>query len=89
VNATPVGSRGVPGVAFEGILDGRVVYDLVYDPDPTELIRRAAHAGCQTIGGLDMLIAQAERQFEIWTGQRPPHGLFAAASRRAQELRHP
>ena len=89
INATPVGSRGVPGVPFEGPLDGRVVYDLVYDPNPTALMRRAADAGCQVIGGLDMLVAQAERQFEIWTGQRPPHGLFAAASRRAQELRHP
>jgi shikimate 5-dehydrogenase len=34
-----------------------------------------------------MLIAQAERQFEIWTGQRPPAGLFGAAAKRAQDLR--
>jgi 3-dehydroquinate dehydratase/shikimate dehydrogenase len=87
INATPVGSRAVPGLPFEGPLDGRVVYDLVYDPDPTVLMQRAADAGCETIGGIEMLIAQAERQFEIWTGQRPPHGLFAAAAQRAQELR--
>jgi len=87
INATPVGSRGTPGVPIESALDGGIVYDLVYDPDPTELILRAEASGCQVIGGLDMLIAQAERQFEIWTGQRPPHGLFAAAARRAQELR--
>jgi shikimate 5-dehydrogenase len=89
INATPLGSRAVPGVPFDGTLDGRVVYDLVYDPSPTELMRRAGRAGCQVIGGLEMLVAQAERQFGIWTGQRPPHGLFAAAARRAQELRQP
>jgi shikimate 5-dehydrogenase len=33
-----------------------------------------------TIGGLEMLVAQAERQFELWTGQRPPAGLFHAAA---------
>ena len=87
VNATPVGSHGSPGMAFGGPFDGRVVYDLVYDPEPTLLMREAANAGCEVIGGLEMLVAQAERQFEIWTGQRPPHGLFDAASRRAQELR--
>ena len=87
INATPVGSRGTPGLPIDQPLDGQLVYDLVYDPDPTELIRRAEESGCQVIGGLDMLIAQAERQFEIWTGQRPPHGLFAAAAQRAQELR--
>jgi shikimate 5-dehydrogenase len=32
-----------------------------------------------TIGGLEMLVAQAEWQFELWTGQRPPEGLFASA----------
>lgn len=83
VNATPVGSRGVAGVPFEGALDGRLVYDLVYDPDPTELVRAAERAGCPAIGGLEMLAAQAERQFEIWTGQRPPAGLFIDAAMQA------
>jgi 3-dehydroquinate dehydratase/shikimate dehydrogenase len=87
VNATPVGSRALPGVSHDVALTRGVVYDLVYDPDPTPLMHAAAAAGCDVIGGVEMLVAQAERQFEIWTGQRPPHGLFAAASRRAQELR--
>jgi 3-dehydroquinate dehydratase/shikimate dehydrogenase len=87
VNATPVGTAAVPGLPIDIPLDGRVVYDLVYDPDPTPLMARAADAGCTVIGGLEMLIAQAERQFEIWTGQRPPDGLFAAAAARAQEVR--
>lgn len=83
VNATPVGSRTVPGTPFEGPFDGKLVYDLVYDPDPTVLVRAAENAGCAAIGGLEMLVAQAERQFEIWTGQRPAVGLFAQAAKRA------
>jgi 3-dehydroquinate dehydratase/shikimate dehydrogenase len=83
VNATPVGSRTVPGTPFEGPFDGKLVYDLVYDPDPTSLVRAADQAGCAAIGGLEMLVAQAERQFEIWTGQRPSAGLFARAAKRA------
>jgi len=80
VNATPVGSRAMPGTPYDGAFAGRLVYDLVYDPDPTALMARAADAGIETIGGLAMLVAQAERQFEIWTGQRPPAGLFAEAA---------
>ena len=87
VNATPVGSRAVPGTPYEGAFDGRLVYDLVYDPDPTELMTAAAAQGCTVIGGLEMLVAQAERQFEIWTGQRPPSGLFADAAAAAIRAR--
>jgi 3-dehydroquinate dehydratase/shikimate dehydrogenase len=87
VNATPVGGRAAPGTPYDRALDGRVVYDLVYDPDPTELMRRAREAGRIVIGGLEMLVAQAERQFEIWTGQRPPDGLFAEAARAASRAR--
>jgi len=87
INATPVGSRAEPGTPYNRAFDGRVVYDLVYDPDPTELMRAATDAGRMVIGGLEMLVAQAERQFEIWTGQRPPNGLFAAAASAAIEER--
>ncbi len=81
VNATPVGSEKTPGSPMgTAPLDGKIVFDLVYAPADTELLRSARAAGCQTIGGLEMLIAQAERQFELWTGQRPPAGLFEAAA---------
>jgi len=88
INATPVGSRAVAGQPFEGPFDGRLVYDLVYDPDPTPLMDAAAAAGRTVIGGLAMLVAQAERQFEIWTGQRPPAGLFIEAATAAMKSRH-
>jgi len=75
VNATPVGTSPDVGASPlpEGYLfhDGGLVYDLVYNPPQTKLLADAARAGCRTIGGLDMLVAQAQAQFEWWTGQRP------------------
>ena len=81
VNATPAGSHAQPVNPIEGAaLDGEIVFDLVYAPVVTPLLSAAQQEGCLTIGGLEMLVAQAERQFEIWTGQRPPHGLFHEAA---------
>ena len=68
---------------FEGRFDGRLVYDLVYNPMETRLLRDAAAAGCATIRGLDMLVAQAEDQSEWWTGRRPPTGLMREAALRS------
>jgi 3-dehydroquinate dehydratase/shikimate dehydrogenase len=83
VNATTVGSTANPGDPMDGApLDGGTVYELVYAPADTRLVQRARRAGCQTIGGIEMLIAQAERQFELWTGHRPPAGLFEDVSTR-------
>ena len=65
-------------------LDGRLVYDLLYVPPVTKLMADATAAGCTTIGGLEMLVAQAEEQFEIWTGQKPPAGLFQQAAAQSQ-----
>jgi 3-dehydroquinate dehydratase/shikimate dehydrogenase len=61
-------------------LDGTLVYELLYVPAITRLMADATAAGCTTIGGLEMLVAQAEKQFEIWTGQAPPAGLFQQAA---------
>lgn len=81
VNTTSCGSRGPDDDPMAGVaLDGEIVFDLVYVPAETPLIRHARAEGCLTIGGIEMLVAQAERQFELWTGQRPPAGLFAAAA---------
>ena len=65
-------------------LDGRLVYELLYVPPVTKLMADASAAGCTTIGGLEMLVAQAEEQFEIWTGQKPPAGLFQKAAAQSQ-----
>ena len=80
VNATSGGSRDGDPSPMEGIaLDGEIVFDLVYSPSETALIRQACEAGCWTIGGIEMLIGQAEHQFETWTGHAPPAGLFREA----------
>jgi len=82
VNCTPIGMYpkidGTPIPANE--LTGRVVYDLVYNPGETRLLRDATAAGCQTIGGLEMLVAQAEEQFQWWTGVRPAAGVMRGAA---------
>jgi 3-dehydroquinate dehydratase / shikimate dehydrogenase len=83
VNCTPVGMypnvNETPMDASQ--LTGQCVYDLIYNPMDTQLLRDAARAGCQTIGGLEMLVAQAHEQFEWWTGVRPPAGVMQEAAR--------
>ena len=59
---------------------GGIVYDLVYNPQRTVLLRRAAAAGCVAISGLEMLTAQAARQFEWWTGKPAPREVMRAAA---------
>jgi 3-dehydroquinate dehydratase/shikimate dehydrogenase len=85
VNCTPLGGAGtrdespLPREAITGPL----VYDLTYAPGgPSPLLRDAKAAGALTIDGLPMLVAQAERQFEWWTGQKPEPGVMADAIRR-------
>ncbi|MCZ6676587.1 MAG: shikimate dehydrogenase [Candidatus Poribacteria bacterium] len=49
-----------------------IVYDIVYTPPETRLLQAAAEKGCQTIGGLGMLVHQGAIAFEQWTGVDPP-----------------
>ena len=48
-----------------------IVYDIVYNPTKTELLKQTIKAGRRAIGGLDMLVYQGARAFEIWTGIKP------------------
>ncbi|MEO8574643.1 MAG: shikimate dehydrogenase [Pyrinomonadaceae bacterium] len=83
VNATPLGTTGEheqKSIASANELAGlQLVYDLVYNPAETKLIKEARAAGVKTLGGLDMLIAQGARQFEIWTGGVAPVDEMRAA----------
>jgi 3-dehydroquinate dehydratase/shikimate dehydrogenase len=90
VNATPLGTRGgreSEAVATSDELDGvKLVYDLVYNPEETELLRRAKIAGVRTLGGMDMLVTQGAQQFLIWTSINPPiNEMKAAFNRRLKE----
>ena len=74
VNATPLGMHpdvdSTPAPA-ELLREGATVFDTVYRPPETRLLREAAARGCRTQGGLDMLVHQAVEQIRIWSGQTP------------------
>jgi len=75
INATPVGmgnTRDCPLKDDE--IQARVVFDMVYDPVETHLLRVARSKGISVIPGVEMFVQQAARQFEIWTGKPAPAG---------------
>jgi 3-dehydroquinate dehydratase/shikimate dehydrogenase len=74
VNATPVGMTPAADASplATGAVVGGAVYDLVYNPRETALLRQARDAGAVTISGLDMLVHQAALQFLWWTGMDAP-----------------
>ena len=82
INTTPIGTYPNDDVSpmADAEFGGTLVYDLVYNPTVTRLLADAAAAGCSTIGGLDMLVAQAERQFSWWTGSPPGSHTFRHAA---------
>jgi 3-dehydroquinate dehydratase/shikimate dehydrogenase len=86
VNATPLGTRGAregetPATAAS-LRGARVAYDLVYNPPLTRFLREAREAGCETVGGLPMLVAQAAEQFRLWTGEDAPVEVMREAAER-------
>jgi 3-dehydroquinate dehydratase/shikimate dehydrogenase len=76
INCTPVGmhghDEGNSPLTTRQLTDVRLVYDLIYNPLETQLLKEAAAAGCQTLGGMAMLIGQAAEQFRLWTGREAP-----------------
>ena len=73
INATPVGmgnTRETPLQDKE--INARYVFDMVYDPAETRLLKLAKERGAQVIPGIEMFVHQAARQFEIWTGKPAP-----------------
>ena len=85
VNCTSLGMTGGPGpsetpLAAELIAPDALVFDLVYNPRETPLLREAASAGARTLGGLPMLVYQGAAAFELWTGlAAPSQAMFEAA----------
>ncbi|CAN5478256.1 shikimate dehydrogenase [soil metagenome] len=76
VNTTPLGTKGSLAdqtvAVAEQLRAAQLVYDLVYNPSETLLMSEAGAAGVDAIGGIEMLIAQGAKQFEIWTGREAP-----------------
>lgn len=83
INATPIGmSPNADTVPIDlARLRVRVVLDMVYFPMETRLLAEARGRGITTISGLEMLVDQGARQFEIWTGQAAPRALMEQAVR--------
>jgi 3-dehydroquinate dehydratase / shikimate dehydrogenase len=73
INATPVGMGNTRESPLnENEIQTRYVFDMIYDPPETRLMRLAKARGAQVIPGVEMFVQQAARQFEIWTGKPAP-----------------
>ena len=74
VNASPAGMDGVGSldIPLTSLNKNAVVYDLVYKPPDTNLLKEAKQLGHKVSGGLSMLLYQGAESFEIWTGENAP-----------------
>ncbi len=87
VNATPIGMKGfmadqmpLESKDLDKLNPATIVYDIVYNPVKTVLLKESEKRGLRTIGGLDMLIYQAQRAIEIWTGNTPDFNIMKLAA---------
>lgn len=91
VNTTPLGMASHPqGVAWPMEIPfpkDAIVYDLVYTPPETELIKRAHQEGLPAFNGLGMLVEQAALSFEIWSGVQAPRDAMWQAVKHLQETK--
>lgn len=70
VNTTPVGmfpkTYDAPDIPYSFITSEHLLYDLIYNPDETEFLKRGKQQGAEIKNGLEMLQLQAEKSWEIW-----------------------
>ena len=73
INATPVGMGNTKDSPLnENEINAKYVFDMIYDPAETRLMKMAKARGAEVIPGIEMFVHQAARQFEIWTGKPAP-----------------
>jgi 3-dehydroquinate dehydratase/shikimate dehydrogenase len=73
INATPVGmGNSNESPLHENEINARFLFEMIYDPPETRLVQIARNRGVEVIPGIEMLVQQAARQFEIWTGKPAP-----------------
>lgn len=72
VNATPIGLNANDPISIPArwIPKKKLVYDLIYNPSETKLLKTAKSKGCKIINGLEMLLCQGAWAFKIWTGKK-------------------
>jgi shikimate 5-dehydrogenase len=90
VNCTTIGMAHGPDPGGTPLLRHQIpptalVYDLVYNPLETPLLREAARAGAGILGGIQMLVYQGAASFEMWTGRPAPVPVMLEAATRAME----
>ena len=86
VNGTPIGmfpEMDVTPFRKENLDQRTLVFDTVYNPEQTLLIRQAKSIGCPVITGLSMFVRQAAYQYRLFTGKEPPIEAMTKALRRA------
>ena len=86
IHATPIGMAPKTDASLipEGLIrSGQVVFDAVYTPFETKLLRMAREAGARIVPGLGMFVNQAAIQFELWTEREAPVEVMTEAVRRA------
>lgn len=91
INSTSVGMLHGPAedvlpVPDGAISSGCVVYDMVYNPPDTPLLRVAENAGAKAVGGLSMLVYQGAAAWSRWTGREAPVDVMFKAARQALGL---
>jgi shikimate dehydrogenase len=94
VNCTPLGMAGGgeedrSPISAELIRPEMLVYDLVYRPIETPLLRDARARGARALGGLPMLVYQGAASFKIWTHREAPIDVMMAAAREALGVAEP
>jgi 3-dehydroquinate dehydratase/shikimate dehydrogenase len=74
INSTPCGMRGSKQALplEENELNAGLVFDMVYNPLETPLLKLAVSRGIPVVSGMEMFVQQGARQFEIWTGKPAP-----------------
>ena len=85
INTTPVGMHpnvdDAPIASAEEMHDDLVVFDAVYNPNETGLLKEAIKAGAKPVYGIKMLLYQGAESFEIWTGKKAPIDIMEDALR--------
>jgi len=88
VHCTTIGMKDSPQegqspLSLEVIPKNALVYDVVYNPWPTPLLKLAQRAGANTLGGLPMLVYQGAASFKLWIGREAPVDIMFNKAREA------
>ncbi|KAJ8909119.1 hypothetical protein NDN08_005814 [Rhodosorus marinus] len=90
MNSTSIGmhpNEGDTPVDSDLLSESMVVFDAVYNPRETRLLREAKDKGCVVVDGVEMFVGQALKQYELWTETKPPKSVMEDAVLRGLKLK--